>query len=235
MEAYDSSANYFMQLIKFAEKRPNFNSTHLGESKYALRLAVIDRSMQSNSFIDFTDDSYNRFWYKWLTSDRMIEKKTEEGLKLTISQIDKGDTLQDNWIFLTLNFNDTEYISAQKMLHFAQEICKKEWVGSATYVIEKHRCQGIHHHIHLLIDLNIHQRKGKIIELVYKIAGLKKYCAGKQYIDVKCAKDLDRAPREVYENYVRGDKKEEKMVHVLSDRKWRKENLIEDLYNYVKV
>lgn len=233
--AYNSSTNYFLQLMEFARLHPNFNSDHSGERVYALRLSVMQKSMLSNISIAFTDEDYNKFWYKWLTADIMLAKTLVEGLKLTISEIVKGDPLQDNWIFLTLNFNDTEYISAQKMLHFAQEICKKEWVGSATYVIEKHRCQGIHHHIHLLIDLNIHQRKGKIIELVYKIAGLKKYCAGKQYIDVKCAKDLDRAPREVYENYVRGDKKEEKMVHVLSDRKWRKENLIEDLYNYVKV
>lgn len=231
MKPYKSEVNYFRSLLKFAEKRPNFNPVTFGECKYANQIILMEQTMRTNPFILMEEDDYNKFWYKWLTSDRMLEDRTANELK---NEILVGDPLQDNWIFVTLNFNDTEPITGQKMLHFAQEICKKDWVENATFVLEKHRCQGIHHHIHLLIDLNTHQRKGKIIELIYKIGGLRRYCAGKQYVDVKCAKDALRAPRDVYENYVSGNKKEEKMFFVIKDRQWRKENNLQDIYIYKK-
>lgn len=234
MEPYDPTFNYFLEMLEFAGKRPNFNPVCFGETKYANQILSIHRSMEVNPFIKMTPDDYNKFWWKWLTSDTLQEQRIGNELKTTTKQILVGDPLQDNWIFVTLNFNDTEPITGAKMLHFAQQICKKDWVENATFVLEKHRCQGVHHHIHLLIDLNIPQRKGKTIELIYKIGGLKKYCAGKQYVDVKCAKDALRAPRDVYENYVSGNKKEEKMFFVEKDRQWRKANNLQDLYIYKK-
>ena len=234
MSIYNSSVNYFLQLLEFARLHPNFNADHLGDPKYGNRLVIMQESLLQSQRSLWGPDDHNKFWHRWLQSDIILAKRLTDGLKLTINEILVGDPLQDNWIFLTLNFNDTEPITGNKMLHFAQEICKKDWVAKASFVIEKHRVQGIHHHVHMLIDLNIHQRKGKTIELVYKIAGLKKYCSGKQYVDVKCSKDISRAPRDVYENYVLGNKKEEKMIFVCNDRKWRKENNLQDLYEYIK-
>lgn len=234
MQPYKSTNNYFLQLLKFAGSRPNFNPVTFGETKYANQILLMEQTMRNNPFLLMEEDDFNKFWWKWLTSDLIIEQRIAGELKSTINEILVGDPLQDNWIFVTLNFNDTEPITGQKMLYFAQEICKKDWVENATFVLEKHRCQGVHHHVHLLIDLNIHQRKSKTIELIYKIGGLKKYCAGKQYIDVKCAKDALRAPRDVYENYVSGNKKEEKMFFVEKDRQWRKANNLANMYVYKK-
>lgn len=234
MAVYNPTVDYFSQLLEFARLHPKFNPDHNGDRDYAVRLSLINDCLHKNEEIDYTCDQYNHFWFKWVVSDISHANKINEGLKLLIKSVSIGDPLQDNWIFLTLNFNDTEPINALKMLEFAQLICKKDWVQRASFVLEKHRINGIHHHIHMLIDLNIHQRKSKTIELVYKIAGLKKYVAGKQYIDVKCEKDVSRAPREVYENYVSGSKKEEKMFFVIKDQAWRKFFGVQDMYNYIK-
>lgn len=228
---FDNSFDYFSLMMEFARKNPRYNSDHWDWSckNYGESLVELNRQLSTHKDSNFM----NFYWFRWLVGDIIISNKVVDDLKSLKSKIVKGGTLQDNWIFLTLNFNDTEPISANKMLHFAQEICKKSWVAKADFVLEKHRVNGIHHHFHMLIDLGEEIRKGKIIELVYKIAGLKKYCAGKQYVDVKTKKD-PRAEREVYYKYVRGDKKDEKQYYVQKDVVWRAQHSVQDLYEYVK-
>lgn len=129
-----------------------------------------------------------------------------------------------DWAFVTVGFNDSIVTDVNETGVFNTVVAK---VISTTgfmdvkFVCEKHRVNGIHRHIHFLIRTEL--RKSKIIQYIHQKT--KQYTYGIQCVDVKTYKD---GRLEVYENYIKGEKKEEKMSCVEKDRIWRREKQIRE-------
>lgn len=153
----------------------------------------------------------------------MVTKAEQELLrrqaKSLVQTILSPDTTNTKWAFVTVNFDDTRITDATevKILNQAvNKIINTPGLTNAKYVVEKFRKEeGIHRHIHFLFDTEL--RKSKIIQYIFQ--KVKDHVVGPQFIDVKTYKDNKKS---VYEDYVRGVKRDEKMEYVEADRRWRK-------------
>jgi hypothetical protein len=155
----------------------------------------------------------NEFAKKCLVSDLDWKKKSEKLLnELYFTQPTKH--------FVTIGFNHQTW-TVGKCVALIQNILTFDWITGAKCVFEKHRENGEHPHVHLLIDSIL--PKSKILEKIWAAKGIKKLVLKKSFIDYKPAMDY-------HEKYILGDKQEAKIPYIEKDRIWRQENQINHLY-----
>lgn len=137
------------------------------------------------------------------------------------------------WAFITLNWNDSDF-TIKQILTASKKIFDKPWCGPGSFfVVEKHRINGIHHHTHFLIKFACDKKSpSRIIDDIYALRSVKEICRDKHFIDYLGPQKSKKGyrPFEVYYDYVRGVKCEEKMPFVQLDRQWREENDIPHLF-----
>lgn len=139
--------------------------------------------------------------------------------RMNISKLVRGEATEENtkWYFVTIGFNDSIVTDENEVKVFnsvIDKILKTKGFENIRFVAEKFRQDGIHRHIHFLIDSDY--KKSKIIQYVYQKC--KNHVHGQQAVDVKTYKDNSKL---VYENYIAGRKRIEKLKFVEMDREWR--------------
>lgn len=122
--------------------------------------------------------------------------------------------------FVTVGLNHQTW-SVSSGVKLIESILSFDWVDKAQAVFELHRENGIHPHIHFLIESNL--SKSKILEKIWACKGIKKIVLQKSFIDYKLAMPY-------HDKYILGDKTEDKIIYVNKDRVWRVENNIKHLY-----
>lgn len=122
--------------------------------------------------------------------------------------------------FITIGLNHQTW-SIPLGIKLIETILHFDWVESGKAVFELHRENGIHPHIHFLIDSKL--PKSKILEKIWATKGIKKIVLQKSFIDYKPAMPY-------HEKYIVGDKTEDKIIYVNKDSVWRVENNIKHLY-----
>lgn len=88
-------------------------------------------------------------------------------------------------------------------------------------VLEFNTDAGYHPHFHMYIHTNI--SRSKLIEKVFAVKDLKKYCSQKHFIDGK-----EALPYHL--DYVKGIKTDTKEEYILADRELRDKHNIPHLY-----
>lgn len=175
------------------------------------------------------------FWYKWHMSNLCQQyKKTsfKEEMK-SFEKINLNDTeKEDRWCFITIGFNE-QTITPAKMLKVCEKVSKLKYFTECEYVLEKHRENGIHHHTHFLVKYEDKLYLSKLIDWIFQTSGIKEVCLSKSFIDIlgSINKKKHYEPFQVYYDYIRGIKREEKLKYVSMDKEWRKENNINDLFS----
>lgn len=108
----------------------------------------------------------------------------------------------------------------------AKKVCAMRYWNTCTFVHEKHRSNGIHHHTHFLVTYSEDMYKTKIVQFIWQLAGIKKIVLGTTFIDVKGTCDKNSRFRKMSEfvKYLNGEKTHDKMECVALDALWRKEN-----------
>lgn len=150
----------------------------------------------------------------------ILEKRMRLNVGKLISPEGKPDR---GWYFVTINFDDNIVTDDVETLAFntsVRKIYNTPIFSNVRFVCEKFRKEeGIHRHIHMLVDSSA--PKSRVIQQVFQ--KVKKYCGSDRFIDVK---NWTNANREVYEEYIRGNKQSSKMEYVEKDKAWRQQKKI---------
>lgn len=230
IKEYNSLIDYKDLCIQFACKKEKTN-TNLKHWEEVYK--NIDESQKACNL------ETNIFWYYWLLRDLETYKKHAKIDDAINEYMHQEGQSPDMWAFITVGFNP-EVVTVEKMVNACKKVREmNQWIYCDN-VLEKHRIDGEHHHAHFLvkvIDPKIYFAS-KLAEIVFKKIYSRKdpdLVRNKSKVDVKgpCKKKEMHAKFEVYYNYVRGKKKEEKIPYVEKDAIWRKENGIDDLYEKV--
>lgn len=140
-----------------------------------------------------------------------------------IIQKAKAPPLPDS-LFITIGFNHQTF-SVQSAHKAIENLLTLTWIQTCTAVLELHRENGEHPHVHLLIKTDRHYTKSRIIDKIYAAKKMKDLILGKHFIDYKIAEPYHLA-------YIAGDKKPEKMPYVEKDNNWKESKGLP--YNYIK-
>lgn len=161
-------------------------------------------------------DEFIRYYCLHSVTD-YIELRRTKGALLNLLKV--ADVSRKYW-FVTVNFDDSrfdEFTEADVLNRYVAKLINISGFNNIKYVVEKHRIDGIHRHIHMLLYTDY--RKSKIVQYIYQ--KVKGHVIGPQFIDVK-----NDAPYEVYLRYISGDKQSSKLECVEADVRWRQQKNI---------
>lgn len=163
-----------------------------------------------------TQDHAYEFW----RSDMLWEKQVEEQVKNVTKNVYKNEPVSS--VFVTIGFNHQTW-DIPSCVKVIKKICSFDWILTVRAVFELHRENGLHPHVHMLINPSVPITKSKMIEKIWAAAGIKKVCLKKSFIDYKIAADY-------HHKYIMGEKQENKMKYVLADIEWREKNGIDHFF-----
>lgn len=247
---YDNDINYLELVIQYekqADPKVDVNlfyyiNERLGQTK---KSRTDDAQTIIETGLDKDDNGKNRYWYDWVSAIlKKIHKRKTVSIKQMNEQVVRLNSKSTEliWAFITVGFDDERISMGDYNQHICniKQICKSVAaltykagaIKSISYVIEKHRTSGIHHHCHFLFVFNEKVPPSDMIDKVYGAFGLKKYVREKNHIDYKGPQKPKKqhASYSVYYQYIRGEKRPEKLHCIDQDIQWRNEHKIEHLY-----
>lgn len=225
IKEYNNNVDYMDLCIQFECKKEKTNTVMLHWQEVLKNI---------NNMLEIEES--NKFWYNWLLRELNSYKK-HVNINDVINEFNNTNgVVKEMWAFVTVGFNPQE-ITPEKMIKACKKIrSMKQWIYCDN-VLEKHRENGEHHHAHFLIKIEDPKLyyTSKIVELVFKYVNSKyesNNVLNKNMIDVKgpCNKKMMHATFDIYYQYVRGNKKVDKLKYVAMDDIWRNENNIDKLY-----
>lgn len=227
---YDNQKKYFELCVEYEVKTCNERG-----KDYEYWSRVLNESNLCDAIKKW--ESPNHFWYKWHCNNLFIEYKKvtfkDEYNTFTKMNIDQFDD-ENNWAFITIGFNE-QTITDKQMMDVSQRVSELKYFSSCEYVLEKHRENGIHHHTHFLVKFHQKTYRSKLIDWIYQIKGMKNICLQKTFIDIlgPINPKKQSQPFQVYYEYIRGNKREEKLKYVAMDDSWREKSGIKKLYQNI--
>lgn len=154
----------------------------------------------------------------WFVADKLYYKQSQIAIKEVDKIVEKSLPTTPLFYFVTIGFSHQDW-SIKTCCNAIEKILNMNWVISAKANFELHRENGLHPHVHFVIETN--HKKGKIVDCIFKSEYIKKIVLKKNFIDVKPA-------LESHYKYINLEKQESKLGCVDQDRKWRQENNIPD-------
>lgn len=142
----------------------------------------------------------------------------EEKEKIRLKLLQKLKTSSRH--FVTIGFNHQIW-SIKKCVEVIQTIMSFDWITKGKAVFELHRINGEHPHCHILFESIL--PKSKILEKIWATKGIKKVVLSKSFIDYK-------SENHNHQNYINGQKTDEKMKYVQMDQNWRESNDIPQFF-----
>lgn len=124
--------------------------------------------------------------------------------------------------FVTIGFNHQTW-DIPKCVAVINKVLSAPWVKQGEAVFELHRANGEHPHAHFVLYLENPLPKSKVVEKIFKLAGIKKVVLAKNFIDIKELTDVRKL-------YVRGIKQDAKMPYIKKDQEWRGKHNLPSLF-----
>lgn len=251
---YDNGIDYFDMALQYEKASdPNFKDEVLYQINSRLGKNKIHRGAEGGTVYvveekgqQLSDDAQNKFWYDWVNSilkrNNRRKKMDMKQMTLMFTKLNSTEPEQTIWCFMTLGFDDEKIACGvyEDHLRRLQRLCytvshlvyEKGAIRKVEYVLEKHRVTGIHHHAHFLFTFNTKVPPSTMINKMYDAGGVAEYVGDKNFVDYLGPQKPKKPHGDflTYFNYVRGDKREEKLSFVLADREWRDKNNISHLY-----
>ena len=170
-------------------------------------LQAFGRTDFTNDFIETAAKQQLAYW------KHMMEGSLERELKNALGVIDTQP-----FYLVTINY-PPEYSNWEYMNEVVKTIASFKTVVSVRHVHEYHGQGENHPHTHMLMRVTKKQKPSELVKLVYQAKGMSKQIGGSNFINVT------KKPKtyEEYEEYIDGDKADEKLPNVALDRKWRAE------------
>lgn len=222
---YEEGVNYFKKFIDSEEQL----------HKHEYQLYPPDKVWMETKFHKKDDDKF--YYYMYCRNLIAMRKNRGKTIKDDLVLMDKlnataGSGENFYWAFITLNFDDSNNPTVKQIMTAVTKTLEKPFFIEVTAVVERHRTDGIHLHSHFLVKFAKKISPTRIIDGIYALRSVQAVLREKNFIDYLGPQKPEKyhAPFDVYYNYVRGLKKEQKMPYVEQDRKWREENNIQHLY-----
>lgn len=153
------------------------------------------------AYLNYKDD------LKWMEESKQIN--------LTLTKKD----FETNVAFVTIGFNHQEF-TISKAFELIKSILNSDKVLDGSFaVMENYRENGIHPHVHMKIYYSGSTYKSMLIQTMYRSKNAKKLILSKNFIDIKEFQPY-------HEEYLQGNKKENKIKYVEMDKNWREINKI---------
>lgn len=229
-EDFDPSEDYMSEHLSWLSGMPsNFRQHEYKNSTHMEVMQLMYDQLKRNQLIPSARKQWLALCYYW--NDKYVYKKAG-AVSRDIDNKMLIQTVEIYWSFVTIGFNE-QTLTLPKIIKVCEKVAHHRYVKHCLYAIEKHRENGVHHHAHFLITWNEKISSSICIQDFYKIAGIKEIVTNKAFIDVKSLykKKCDCQPYAVYDQYIRGQKKEAKMKYVEMDRKWRNDNGIPQFWD----
>lgn len=227
--------------LEWCDRNPRFNKSNYSQFTYYEVMnetwnVLTNWELMYHNYLERPDIymSPSSFVEKWWNGD-ILQLNKLDILSKKIEAFEKqclGEIAEDHWAFITVGFNE-QTITPSKMLSVSKKISELKYFKSCEFVLEKHRENGIHHHTHFLVRFHGKQYLSKMLGWVYQVRGMKDVCLKREFIDIlgPLNKKKDFQSYQIYHEYIRGNKRDQKLKYVELDRKWREENGIDHLYS----
>lgn len=198
----------------------DWKSIHLNWISKQLKTGWLPRNAEdlSESYLEIMKFTYS----KDFVSQAYAERCYLDDIKWTVecekakTQLLKSLIDSSKRYFVTIGFNHQTW-TIQRCITLIKRIMEFDWVEKYYAVFELHRENGLHPHVHMMIQTSL--TKSKLSEKLWAVRGIKDIVLKKPFIDVK--------PYESYrDKYLLGEKTESKMPYVIKDQQWRTENQI---------
>lgn len=165
-------------------------------------------------------EGYTQAWaYTNLMKDKKHYRMMNEVLMKCDMELSKTDNIKGKY-FVTIGFNHQTYTD-KLMMKYMETLVGYEWLQSLLAKFEIHRTNGMHPHVHMIMETQL--TKSKVIEKLQRCKGGRVLILKKEMIDVKMWE-----PR--HDKYIAGQKTEEKMECVDKDAAYRLKNGIPEYW-----
>lgn len=214
MESYDESKDYkqiHLEWIKanrsFRPKRgisPQF-SNYFDEMVYTYGPEGI---------------KFNKTAYIYLRDDFFFSQKSKTINDEVASMFGCKIVNSNPSFFVTFNWTD-ENFKFDKIHKSMLKLFSKSWIDNAKAVFEYNTTKGNHPHAHMVIQVNKHKTFGRFKDKI--LQSCMASTLAKNFIDIKLAQSY-------HQDYLDGDKRQEKMPLVEADKIWRQSLGIKEEY-----
>lgn len=217
MSTYNEHFDYKSAHLSWIKTHPNFIS------KAYSTLPVV----RFHDLVLEKPDYYSTMveWYSTAGSNKIAYLNYRDDIKWLDEQkqINLSMTSKDfatNVAFITVGFNHQEF-TIKKAMQFLSALLSNSIILDGSFgVMETHRENGIHPHVHFKIFYSGKTYKSVLIQTIMRTKHAKKLILQKNFIDIK---EFDPV---IHEPYLNGDKQDKKMPYVEKDIEWRTKNQI---------
>lgn len=222
MSKYNEKFDYVSAHLQWIRDHPKFESKEHSVSHPG---RINNFYLEKSSYIDVMTEWYTTSKSPYLNKIAYLNynddiKWMEEAKKINLTLTKKD--FETNASFVTIGFNHQEF-TVLKAFELVKSVLNSDKVLDGSFaVMENYRENGIHPHVHMKLYYSGKTYKSALIQTIYRSKNAKKLILSKNFIDVK---DFQSH----HEDYLNGNKQENKMKYVEMDINWRKINKIPDL------
>lgn len=219
---FDCNIDYVAAHMQWLTNRPCFEKVIYEFAAYEIYKNIYD------NIGDRSKRNYSAYIFMGNDIESSEPNKVERQMKQALYA---EDDKTEKWVFVTVGWN-AQTVTPKLALEVSDRIARYRDFNRVRYVFEKYRENGEHHHSHFLIDsTKTRYTVSKLVQQLYKIKGIKGITLGPSSIDVKAPwSKKEHASYHVYEEYIKGNKKIEKLPYVYKDRNWRRDMNVCDLF-----
>lgn len=221
---YEKGVNYLQLVIDYEKKYCSHEY-----KQYSPEMVWGSHDDKKNDDIFF----YKLFCHNLYKGNQIRNLQAEMEKFKKLNEVVDGSTFL--WAFITVGWNE-QTITPEKMLLVSKRISQLKYFNYCDFVLEKHRENGIHHHTHFLVKFADKFPPSKIIGWIYKTKGVSDICSDQNFVDYLGPQKPKKKfqPFSTYFEYVRGQKRVDKLSYVGLDRDWRDSHHINHLYTHLE-
>lgn len=221
MSTYNEKFDYVSAHLQWIRDHPKFESKEHSTSKPS---KIGNLYFDKPSYVDVMTEWYTTSTSPFLNKIAYLNYKDDlrwldESKKINLTLTKKD--FETNVAFITIGFNHQEF-TILKAFELIKSILNSDKVLDGSFaVMENHRENGIHPHVHMKVYYSGATYKSVLIQTMFRAKYSKKLILSKNFIDVKEFQSY-------HDEYLEGNKKEGKDHYVKLDKYWRQTNNIPD-------
>ena len=196
-----SNYDYYDEIIQYEYKnhyKPKGKT--MADCQAAMQLLFFNRQIKDGPWI-------HNLMYIWWHAQMYTEFKKNYKTKINEEPV----------YFVTVGFNNQTWTPYDVKKTIQNILANNKILVDSYGVFELFRTNGEHPHCHFKIILQEKLRPSKIAEFIYRTKGVSKVVLKATFIDVKSFQPY-------HEEYLKGNKVEEKLIYCQQDKQWRELN-----------
>lgn len=217
---YDPNEDYVKLHLDWVKKHKSF------KPKGGLPIAPGEHKSKFNTYLEYLEYMYRECYKQHKTAYTLL-KMDREFFNVDEDIDDKvaavfGEVPTEKY-FVTFNYNDDNF-DLKLIMNSLERLFNKTYIVNAEAVFEYHGSKNNHPHIHCIFEVKGQDRTFGRFKKTLKTSPLYKLLKADNFFDFK------KFIAERHEDYLEGNKRDEKLKNVEKDKAWREELGLLDLY-----